>query len=77
MLKKPQTDFLFAQPSFSSGAARVLDLWGSFDGYNESSSAEEADQIAISNDWAVVGQDIYNALGLFETQVEHEREHVA
>ncbi len=33
-----QTGFLFAQPSFASGMARILDLWGQFDEYNESGS---------------------------------------
>ena len=30
------SNYLFATPSFLSGAARTLDLWGTFDGYNES-----------------------------------------
>ena len=29
--KKGHTDFLFAKPSFLSGVARVLDLFGTFD----------------------------------------------
>jgi len=62
MNKNAYTDFLFAQPSFASGAARLLDLWGRFDDYNRSESAAEADARAIASDWAVVGQDIYYAI---------------
>ena len=62
MIRRVTSDFLFAQPSFGSGVARVLDLWGRFDVYNTSDSAEEADARAIASDWLVVGQDIYDAL---------------
>jgi hypothetical protein len=62
MGKKVQTDFLFAQPSFASGAARSLDLWGTFDDYNQSETPAEADAKAIAADWCVVGQDIYDAI---------------
>jgi len=40
----------------------MLDLWGRFDEYNRSGSAAEADARAIASDWAMVGQDIYDAL---------------
>jgi hypothetical protein len=62
MNKKVQSDFLFAQPSFASGAARVLDLWGQFDDYNRSETPAEADEKAIAADWLVVGQDILAAI---------------
>jgi hypothetical protein len=62
MSKKVQTDFLFAQPSFASGAARVLDLWGQFDAYNVSTNSAEADAKAIAADWIIVGQDIMDAV---------------
>jgi hypothetical protein len=59
---KVQTDFLFARPSFSSGAASTLDLWGQLPEYNKSNTPLEADANAIFADWAVVGQDISNAI---------------
>jgi hypothetical protein len=62
MNKRVQTDFLFAQPSFLSGAARVLDLWCQFDDYNLSDSGSDADSKAISADWCIVGQDLWDAL---------------
>ncbi len=62
MEKAIQTDFLFAQPSFASGAARVLDLLGVFDDYNRSETPQEADGKAIAADWLVVGQDLCDAI---------------
>ena len=62
MIRKVKSDFLFAQPSFASGAARVLDLWGQFDVYNVSATPTEADANAIAADWFVVGQDILDAV---------------
>ena len=62
MNRKVQSDFLFAQPSFVSGAGRILDLWGQFDDYNRSDTPAEADEKAIAADWLVVGQDILAAI---------------
>jgi hypothetical protein len=62
MNKNVRTDFLFAQPSFASGAARLLDLWCEFDDYNRSETSAEADAKAIAADWLVVGQDICQAM---------------
>ena len=50
MEKRYRTDFLFATPSFLSGAARVLDIGGTFDSYNSSESTEEADARAFNNE---------------------------
>jgi hypothetical protein len=59
---KVQTGFLFARPSFTAGAASTLDLWGQFAAYNRSETSAEADANAIFADWAVVGQDISDAM---------------
>lgn len=58
------SDFLFASPSFLTGAGRVLDLGGALEhySYNISRTPEEADALAIANDWAVVGQDLGHAM---------------
>ncbi len=69
---KAHTDFLFAQPSFVSGAARLLDLYGLFDRYNESATTFEADYRALLSDWCMVGQDIRNAMAEFEHLTAHE-----
>ncbi len=57
-----QTGFLFATPSFVSGMARVLDLFGQFDVYNTSETPELADSKAIYCDFRVVGQDLRHVL---------------
>ncbi|MFZ0704677.1 MAG: hypothetical protein WAM71_03675 [Candidatus Korobacteraceae bacterium] len=62
MSSRIKSDFLFAQPSFASGAARILDLWGQFDDYNISNTPQEADESAIAADWIIVGQDLCYAM---------------
>jgi hypothetical protein len=56
------SDFLFAHPSFLSGAGRVLDLGGVFDGYNESLTPAQADERALRSDWRAVGEDLSEAM---------------
>ena len=57
-----RTDYLFATPSFLSGVARLLDLSGRFDAYNDSDDAALADARAIYSDWRMVGQDLAGAM---------------
>ncbi|MGA3131227.1 MAG: hypothetical protein ABSD59_10530 [Terracidiphilus sp.] len=68
MGNKIKSDFLFAQPSFASGAARVFDLFGQFDEYNRSETPAEADAKAIASDWMIVGQDIADAIEQHESE---------
>jgi hypothetical protein len=68
MVYRVKSDFLFAQPSFASGFARTLDLFGQFDRYNSSSTPAEADTKALAADWFVVGQDIVDAIEQEESQ---------
>jgi hypothetical protein len=70
MSKRVKTDFLFAQPSFVSGVARTLDLWGQFDEYNRSETPNEADAQAIASDWFVVGQDLSDAIEQDESELQ-------
>lgn len=56
-----KSGFLFADPSFLTGLATVMDIGGSLLVYNSSPSGAEADERAIASDWAVVGWDILNA----------------
>jgi hypothetical protein len=65
-----KTDFLYAQPSFGSGAARVFDLFGQFDEYNISETPAEADGKAIASDWLIVGQDIVAAIEQNESEMQ-------
>lgn len=62
MLYKAKSDFLFSEPSYLSGVARTLDLWGQYDEYNKSLSTAEADQRALASDWIAVGQDLQCAM---------------
>lgn len=55
--------FLFAMPSPLSGAARLLDLFGQLDSYNQAPTPNEADALALRADWRMVGQDLEHALG--------------
>ena len=64
------TDFLFARPSFLSGAARALDLFGLLDSYNESKNGKEADAKALYSDWAMVGQDVWDSAFQFKGEAE-------
>jgi hypothetical protein len=70
MGRKVQSDFLFAEPSFMSGAGRIVDLWGQFDDYNRSDTPAEADAKAIASDWLVVGQDIQDVVEQNQSEVE-------
>jgi hypothetical protein len=73
------TAFLFARPSFLEGLARTIDLGATLDEYNQSVSPEQADLIAIRNDWEIIGEDIFTAfqkegekLKEKETQIEFD-----
>jgi hypothetical protein len=48
--------------SWLTGAGTVINLFGRFYSYNTSATEEEADARAISSDWSVVGDDIWNAM---------------
>lgn len=43
----------------------MLDLYGTYDAYNGSSTEREADYKALLSDWYVVGQDIFEAMTQF------------
>lgn len=57
-----QTDFLVPASSFLIGIGSLLSLSGPYFEYNNSSTPDQADQRAIGNDWAMVGQDIRHAM---------------
>ena len=45
----------------------VLDLGGTMAMFNESSTPEEADTLALANDWSTVGKDMRYAVSQFLT----------
>ena len=61
------SDFLFATPKFISGMGAVLDLGSTMTMFNESSTPEEADTLALANDWSMVGKDMRYAVSQFLT----------
>jgi hypothetical protein len=65
--------FLFANPSFTSGVARLLDFSGTFDVYNRSSNEEEADFKATLCDWTVVGNCLSDAIIKFSQDIRVEQ----
>lgn len=61
-------DFLFATPSWLSGTARNLDLFGQFDEYNESPTENSADAKALFCDWRAVGDVLRDAMKAFSIE---------
>jgi hypothetical protein len=49
------SDFLFARPSFTGGVSRILDLGGTLKTYNYPVNGEEADSLAMAQDWKSIG----------------------
>ncbi len=52
---------LYPMPSFIDGFARAIDLGGTLNRYNSSSSDAEADMKAIKSDWDNILFDLKNA----------------
>ena len=71
------TCFLFADPSFTSGAAAVIDIGGTLIQYNSSTDGNEADLRATASDWAVTGKDIKRGIEKFEKKVKAETQEAA
>jgi hypothetical protein len=63
-------DFMFAHPSWLSGAGRVIDIGGQLDDYNISQSEEEADAKAWFSDWRIVGETIGQAMRALRVEAE-------
>lgn len=53
----------YPMPSFLSGMARALDLFGTLDEPRVAVDGAEADALATYNDWCAVGEDIEAAMG--------------
>ena len=64
------SNYLFATPSFASGAARAFDLGGTFDSYNVSPSGEIANTRGLWADWLAIGRYFREAIGELKTEVE-------
>ena len=64
------SDFLFARASFWEGIARLIDFGGTLDEYNKALTPEQADRIALEQDWIAVGKDLQWAMDEFEVELE-------
>lgn len=67
------TDYLYTRPSFLSGFARALDLFGQYDTYNRAPTPDDADLRAHLADLLAVEGDMiaaYRTL-LAHAQAEH------
>ncbi len=67
-------NYLFADPSFLSGAARMLDLGGAFDEFDGSLTPAQADELAMRRDWNAVGADLIGAMGEAEQDSDAARQ---
>ncbi len=63
-----RTGFLFPTPGFLSGIGSVLNVFGKPGLYNYSRTGEEADFKALYSDYRMIGQDIEDAMGIFEDE---------
>ena len=72
-----KTDFLVPASSFLIGMGSLLNFSGNYFEYNNSQTTEIADRRALSNDWAIVGQDIRQAIDtvLKDVGSEHPNDH--
>lgn len=66
------SDFLFARPSFWEGLGRLIDFGGTLTEFNNALSGPQADRYAIAQDWQAVGDDLRNAMGVYEFTIEVE-----
>ena len=64
---------LFARPSALAGAASILDFGDTLTEYNTSTSDEQADYLAMRADWLAVGDDLWSAMGIFQSTHLPER----
>ena len=65
-MNRVRTDFLLPASSFLTGYGSIINLSGRNYKYNTS---ENPDQIALSLDWYMVGQDIQDTLKKIEAEV--------
>ena len=62
--------YLFAQPSFLTGVARLVDPFGTLDAYNTFPTEDMADFYALYSDWLAVGDEIRDAVERYNAMLE-------
>lgn len=63
------SSYLFSRPSFLEGFSRIFDFSSSLNTYNDSPTEQEADMLALSNDWKAIGMDVKVALCAYTNQL--------
>jgi hypothetical protein len=64
--------FLYAEPSFLEGAARVIDLGATMSSYNMSPNGEIADVLALRADRKALAADAAEAMRRLADEIEAE-----
>jgi len=64
-----RTDSLFANMSLITGLGSPMNIAGNYYNYNLSKTPNEADGLAIEQDWGVIGQDIAKAVQNYDEQI--------
>ncbi len=67
-----KTGFLYARPSFIEGMSRLIDFGNTLQIYNSPLSPQQADFLALSADWSVVGDDLRNAMTQYDNLHEND-----
>jgi hypothetical protein len=70
VLRARSRKLVAARPSWASGAARLLDLGGTFDSFALQVTPHKTDAEAIAADWAAVGADLASAMQASIRQVK-------
>ncbi len=61
-MSKYRTDILFPRTNMRIGAGSIFNLAGRYFEFNRSLSTYDADNLALLNDWGVVGNDLRNTI---------------
>ena len=64
--------YLYSQPEFWSGFARLLDFGNTYDQYNRAPVPKQADALGLLWDWATVSDDLRNGVSIFEAKYSSE-----
>ena len=64
--------YLYANPSFLSGVARLLDFGNTYDDYNRAPTGRQADSLGMLWDWAKVADDMWKGINVYELKYGSE-----
>lgn len=70
------TDFLTATSTPLTGAGTIWNILGNYYEYNQSNTPQQADALAIMQDWGMVSQDFRGALSLGLKELSKDLENV-